>query len=458
MTTPRTKLNKSDLKIYPSERLTDNDDGGGLALGTPLTGADNELFDPISSIQRINGGMMTRLVYAGVQRADDEPLLGAFTAITKPPKDPSVSYLLTRAGKFGEVRGEIIKSIEAYSVATIESRMTLLSTHSKNSRIVQAYQSVGEPLPLVGDRYCLRQDKKGYEQAEQYVQITSVSSETRTFTDDKGNFEKIVVKMEITQPLTHAFIGANYPSRTYIDNPCKIRETHVADAGAYYGIKPLTKAIRAGMMSVQVPSLMEKLVPTTQSETLLTDLTASGLTVALFDGAKDNVTLTINSTQNSLYTGSAILPNSLMISTVGDNITDTDGTLTQNGQNVGTVDYAHGFINLNSMYVRSVSFRPASSADVVSDTAKIIVSENTQSYNYIVSLPNPSNVSVQYRSQGKWYRLPQGSQTHGSINLNPQTGTLSITCSELPDIGSAIVIYWGVICHFYQASRPCTEC
>lgn len=443
MTAPRTKLNKSDLKIYPSERLTDNDDGGGLALGIPLTGADNELFDPISSIQRINGGMMTRLVYAGVQRADDEPLLGAFTAITKPPKDPSVSYLLTRAGKFGEVRGEIIKSIEAYSVATIESRMTLLSTQSKNSRIVQAYQSVGEPLPLVGDRYCLRQDKKGYEQAEQYVQITSVSSETRTFTDDKGNFEKIVVKMEITQPLTHAFIGANYPSRTYIDNPCKIRETHVADAGAYYGIKPLTKAIRAGMMSVQVPSLMEKLVPTTQSETLLADLTASGLTVALFDGAKENITLTFYSTQNSLYTGSAILPNSLIISTVGDNITDTDGTLTQNGQNVGTVDYANGFINLNSMYVRSVSFRPASSADVVSDTAKIIVSENTQSYNYIVNLPNPSNVSVQYRSQGKWYRLPQGSQTHGSINLNPQTGTLSITCSELPDIGSAIVIYWG---------------
>lgn len=450
--TKRTKLNKSDLKIYPSERLTDNDDGGGLALGTPLTGADNELFDPISSIQRINGGMMTRLVYAGVQRDDDEPLLGAFTAITKPPKDPSVSYLLTRANKFGEVRGEIIKSIEAYSVATIESRMTLLSTQSKNSRIVQAYQSVGEPLPLVGDRYCLRQDKAGYERAEQYIQITSISSEERTFTEGDKTFNVVVIKMEITQPLTHAFIGANYPSRTYIDNPCKIRETHVADAGAYYGIKPLAKAIKAGMMSVQVPSLMEKLVPTTQSETLLTDLTASGLTTALFDGAKESVTLTINSTQNSLYTGSSILPNSLIISTNGDNITDTDGTLTQNGQAVGAVDYANGFVSLNSTYVRTATFTPASSADVVSDTAKIIVSENTQSYNYIVNLPNPSTVSVQYRSQGKWYRLTQGSQTHGSINLNPQTGTLSITCSELPDIGSAIVIAWGSTAIFTNRS------
>lgn len=25
----KTKINQSDLKIYPSERLTDNDDGGG---------------------------------------------------------------------------------------------------------------------------------------------------------------------------------------------------------------------------------------------------------------------------------------------------------------------------------------------------------------------------------------------------------------------------------------------
>ncbi|STZ07225.1 Uncharacterised protein [Moraxella caprae] len=441
--TKRTKLNKSDLKIYPSERLTDNDDGGGLALGTPLTGADNELFNPISSIQRINGSMMTRLVYAGVQRADDEPLLGAYTAITKPPKDPSVSYLLTRANKFGEVRSEIIKSIEAYSVATIESRMTLLSTQSKNSRIVQAYQSMGEPLPLVGDVYCLRQDKRGYETAEQYIKVISVSSEERTFYAGEKSFNKTVIKMEISQPLEHSFVGVEYPVQGHTDAPCKIRETHVADAGQYYGVKPLAKAIKAGMMSVQVPSLMEKLVPTTQSETLLADLTASGLTVALFDGAKEAITLTINSTQNSLYVGSAILPNSLIISAGSGNITDTDGTLTQNGQAVGAVDYASGLATFNSTYVNKVTFTPASVADVVSDTAKIIVSENTQSYNYIVNLPSPSTVSVQYRSQGKWYRLTQGSQTHGSINLNPQTGTLSITCSELPDIGSAIVIYWG---------------
>ena len=43
----QTKINRQDLKIYPSERLTQNDDGGGMPLGTPLTGALNELFQPI---------------------------------------------------------------------------------------------------------------------------------------------------------------------------------------------------------------------------------------------------------------------------------------------------------------------------------------------------------------------------------------------------------------------------
>ncbi len=448
----KTKLNKSDLKIYPSERLTDNDDGGGLALGTPLTGADNELFNPISSIARVNGGFALRLVYAGVQRDDDEPLLGAFTAITKPPKDPTVSYLLAKANKFGEVRKEIIQSIEAYSVATIESRMTLLSTQSKNSRIVQAYQSVGEPIPLVGDVYCLKQDKNGYEQAEQYIKVINISSETRTFTDDKGDFEKVVVKMEISQPLTYGFVGADYPSRYYIDNPCKVRETHVADAGAYYGIKPLVRAIKQNQMTVQVSSLMEKLVPTTQNETLLTDLLASGLTTALFDGAKEAVVLNVNTNASSLYAGSAIMPNSLLIQTNGESINDSGGTLYQGGQAVGAVDYYGGHITLNQMYVRSLTYRPASTPVQVADTAKIAISENTRSYNYVVNLPDPQvgTVSVAYRSQGKWYRLTDNGSgvlssgtNHGSGNLNLATGTLSITCGELPDVGSAIVITWG---------------
>lgn len=151
----QTKVNQKDLKIYPSERLRQTDDGGGMPLGKPLTGALNGLFQPISSIARVNGAFYAVLEYMGVLRADDEPLIGAFAAITKPPSDPTVSYLMSKAGRFGESRAEALARIESFNTATTESRMKLLSTNYANSRVIQVYQRDSEALPLVGDVLCL---------------------------------------------------------------------------------------------------------------------------------------------------------------------------------------------------------------------------------------------------------------------------------------------------------------
>ena len=107
-----------------------------MPLGTPLTGALNELFKPIGSVARLNGAFFAVLEYMGVLRPDNEPLISPFACITKPPADPTVSYLLFKASRFGEMRAEILKRIEAYNVKTIESRMTLLSVQSKDSKVV----------------------------------------------------------------------------------------------------------------------------------------------------------------------------------------------------------------------------------------------------------------------------------------------------------------------------------
>ncbi len=216
MTTQRTKISQSDLKIFSSERLTDNADGGGMPLGTALTGKPNELFNPISSIARVNGAFNARLTYQGVQREDDEVLIGAYSAITRPPKDKNVSYLLFPA-VFGETRAEAIERIEANKVKTIESRMILFSTQSQNSKIVQAYQRVEEPLPVVGDTFCLTQNMDGYPKVEQYIQVVSVESVVRTFIDPQTNkpFQKMVIKMEISSPLVADFIGVK-PTQNHL--------------------------------------------------------------------------------------------------------------------------------------------------------------------------------------------------------------------------------------------------
>lgn len=480
MATPETKINRSDLQFFPSERLTDNDDGGGMPLGTPISGEANELFNPISSIARINGGFYARLVYAGVQRADDEPLIGAFAAITKPPSDPTVSYLMFPATKFGELRHEILDRIEAFNVASIESRMTLLSTQTQRSRLVQAYQRVGEPLPLVGDVYCLRQDKAGFPQVEQYVQVASVKSEDRTFTEKSGggtkDFTVTVVKLEITQALDYDFIGIDYPKEGAGGAPCKIRETSVADAAQYHGIKPIDAPIEKDKQSIKIPTLMEKLVPTNQIETFLTDLNAAGERQTLFDGSKTGtdgiVTLTVNRTHSaggntSIYLGNAAVPGTVAIASASGTITDDGNTLKLNNVAVGTISAASGEILINSATfsgsISSVSFRPAGSELQIADTRSEVVTINNRSNIWSVNIDPPPAVGslmASYRAQGRWYdlrddgtgKLVGASQAHGSGNVNFVTGSAELTTGELPDVGSAIIWSWGTRARYFNRS------
>lgn len=461
----KTALTRQDLQIYLTERLTDADDGGGLMTKTALTDEENQLFNPISDVARTMGAFHARSVHAAVRRPDDTPLGGAYVILSEPPKTQNVSYLLFRGIKYGEERRDIVPRIEAYSVGTIESRMTLLSVQSRGSRVIQAYQRQGEPLPLIGDVYCLRQDKKGYAQYEQYIQVIKVSSEDRTFTDPTGkDFVRTVVKMETSTALEQDMLGIDYPVLGYGDAPCKIRETHVADSAQYYGVKALSADAVSGAMKIRVPSLMEKLVPTSQVETSLVDLTAAGQRQVLVDNAIKGddgfITQTLRlrtlNIDEVIHLGRAIVPDSL---TIKGNITanDVGGTLVNasSQESIGTVDYARGEIRF-SVYtsgISTVSFRPAVSELKVSDTTKIDISINNRSYNYVLAInpiPAPASLLVSYRAQGRWYDLYDDgsgalrgfSAAHGSGALNYASGTVTLTCGELPDVGSSILFAW----------------
>ena len=151
-----TRLTQQDLQIYPSQRMTDTPDGGGLMVGQPLTGEDNEIFPPVSDVDRTMGSLDARLLYPAVLRNDSEPLYGGHFVITEPPTSENVSFLAFKARNYGESRADIMPRIEAYSVPTVESRMTLMGRHLAGVRLVQAYQREEAPLPKVGERYCLQ--------------------------------------------------------------------------------------------------------------------------------------------------------------------------------------------------------------------------------------------------------------------------------------------------------------
>lgn len=441
-----TKINQSDLQFFPSERLDDTDEGGGQPLGTPVQGKANEIFAPISSIARVNGDFDNLLMYGGVRRADKEPLYGAFVAITKPPADRNVSYLLF-GGEFGELRKDGIKRIENYSTSTIESAMTLLSNPARGSKIIQAYQRVGEKLPQAGDVYCLRQDKNGYADLTQYVQIVKVEATERTFTDEQGDFVRVVVKMEITQPINHDFIGVDYPMRRYADAPTKVRETHVADAGQYFGIKPIVQAVKAGSSSVKVASITEKIVPTATVETVIADQRAVNLAPVIKPTATP-ITLGMNITNTTVHLP-PVSPHTL---TTPNGITDQNGKLIKDAQPIGTIDYATGELRFETAtpFVNP-TFAPALVHTPFIDTYRIDIDLKNRSYNHVITLPNVGSLTVSYMAQGKWYELKDNgsgvlvgaSKEHGTGTVNYRTGTVTLTCGLMPDVGSAIIFGAG---------------
>ncbi len=463
---PTTKINRSDLQIFASERLTDEDDGGGFPTAIALTGKPNELFNPISNIARVNGSFELRLVYQGMQLANDEMLIGAFSAITQPSLDENVSYLMFPVDKFGASRADIVNRVEAHSVATIESRMTLMSIQTKNSKFVQAYQEVGEPLPVVGETFCIDQSGEKLETAMQFIKVESVESEYRTFTSPSGQkFSKTVVKITTTDKLLYDFYGIDYPVEGYANPSCKLKETQQVNAAQYYGVKPLKKAINKATKSLQVSSIFEQLVPTNKIEEPMVDrqigmrnmLIASGK-----DGDDGVATISMRSyiPANEAYTvylPTAISAGSITLSASKVSIIERDGYLVQNGNKVANIDYQNGcikFYSTNRFYLYSISYRPATKHNQVSHTAKIDINLANQGTNYNLTLnpaPAVGSLMVSYRSQGRWYdlyaddlgKLGGTSDKHGSGNINHATATASISCGALPDLGSSILFAWA---------------
>lgn len=88
-------ISATDVKLLKSQRLTDEDDGGGRATGVAVEdGQENNLFPDISRLDRTLGRIGLRKAYAGVLAENADAYLGAHSILTKGPSDPRVSVVL----------------------------------------------------------------------------------------------------------------------------------------------------------------------------------------------------------------------------------------------------------------------------------------------------------------------------------------------------------------------------
>lgn len=387
-------IEKTDIVFFESERLTDEDDGGGRETATIVVdGQSNNLFPDISRLDRVYGRVNLRKVFLRVNNDTRDVYYGAHVILTKAPSDEKVSAVLFQTQNPDDERTAAKDFVESYVTQGTLHTLRLLGNQLYGQRSITAYQQIAERSPGIGDVLCLVQAEGLSNQAMQFVRINSLEYEDRTFIreyvsgDPCNTFVRRVYTIGITSPLAHTFSAGEATCLTTIDtNFAKVRYTTVADAATYYGVTNLAENIELGAMEIKVDSIYQQLVPSSRGEAILADILAGGLV-----GQKMN----------------------------------------SGGEAFTVIGPAH--------------------------TQSIKVTLANRAYSYVLNcLPIPAvgAVAVHWRVMGKWYSISDTGNGTGALTgdgtgiINYNTGTLQITLQALPDVGTQVLATWATKLHF----------
>lgn len=457
-------IETKDLVFFESERLTDNEDGGGKYNGKIIEdGESNNAFDDISEVDRL-GNVSMRKVFAAVTTNNTEKLMGATVFISKNPQDSAVSALLFDTNSWTDTRKNAQNRVENYLAKGAKAAGTPLDTHWKGMKALQVAMFPVETEAQVGDAICLVSNEGKLNQHEQYVRITEVSTRTSVLIYNQQEVEYKIAIYQLSDALDTDFVGLS-AEQWYVGTKSTtiIRETLVADTGKYCGSANLAEDAFVGEQTVIADTIYRQIVPSAQAESQLINISAAGEAIALVAAKSDTITkaynVIVNQTQ-ALYLGSAVLPKSVSFTLFNSAVTDEGGEL-KNANNVyvGTIDYKNGMITWNAnagtgTTTLNITFKPAAAVTAPVESELIMVNQQNNSFNWIrnlVPLPAPGSVQVSYQVGGNIYPLNDNGTgklsgvdaAYGIGSIDYDNGTVSITTGELPDVGSGILITWS---------------
>ena len=466
-----------DVKLVASQVMDDVAEGGGAPTSNVIVdGASNSLFNDISELDRAGGRVNLRKVFASIQTDTTDTYLGGNVVVSDPPVDPRVAVTIFSTEEVFDRRTNARDRIEAYLNKGSMWNGFLLENHIAGQRSIQLFQRVGSELPTIGKTLFLVMNEGLANEYSQYIRITRIESETRTFSYGSGSsiqdYQAVVVTCDLSDALRYDFPGSP-PDRlfTMASGKTKTRDTVVADAAKYCGVVKTTQPVSIGDVAASVTSVFTQLVPSAQTETPLLDLTAGGTSETLIESDNGTVSYTTSVAFNAstvLTVGNSIQPGTLSITVSGATLVDNGGDLLSGATVVGTVNYGRGQVALASSAPtysgsKTITFRPAAAPIRVADTAGIRVDIESRSYNYILTIvpsPSPGTIQVSYRAQGKWYDLRDNgagvlkgaSPEYGVGTVSYTTGTVAVTLGALPDVGSEIVYAWGGKANYFNRS------
>lgn len=458
----------ADLNFFLTERMTDESDGGGRMTATKVvSGADNQIFDDISDVDRAAGDVSIRKIVAAVTSPNTAKYLDAGVVVFREPTDPATSVLIFSTGSLYDLRADLKNRLEQSITRGARYNGWLWGSHLIGQRALSLWQRVEAPLPAINSRIELVKFSGGTEVASQFCWITRVTDTVQTIYEVYNGatvlFQVRALTLEIAEPLAVAFTGPE-PSRA---DPAASTATSLiyqtrynAEAVPLFGVRPLVVAAGVGDFTVKIDDLYSPMIPTAFSETALPDVTPGGDSPALI-GANASTISFSTTTQcinpdASLFCGTGILPGTLSIAVSGSTLTDANGSAILSGNAIGTVDYGNGVIHWNSSCPnygtanKVVTFKPAARPLQVAETAAQVVTAENRGFVWVLTLtpiPAPGTLRISYRVNNQWYtiqdqgggQLSGADSSYGSGTLNVATGTATITTGALPDVGSEIL-------------------
>jgi hypothetical protein len=452
--------------------MSDVPEGGGAITGQlVVSGVSNNIFDDISSIDRVYGAVHMRKVFPAVQTQNTDRYFGSHVIISKLPGDSKIGVNLFNTSDYFDRRPTAKNRVENYRARGPRYSGYLWSTQYLGSRAITIFQGETAAIPGIGDVLELVSAT-----ASQAIKITKLVSSMQTFTDGIGPYQRRILEIIISDALTADFVGSQM---TRVDpettTPALIYKTVIANAARYYSARPLAQSAALGALSLKVDTIYSQVVPSSQAELALIDVTAASNTLLVIDASTNTTTVALGGVYSQVfarYLGSPVLPGSVSIDMLGFSFTlvDRSGTLTRTSDNkaYGVIIYATGEVRFNFPVAlgggaMNATFRPAAAPIRLADTAAVAVTSANRGYVWTINLnppPQPGSLSVSYRALNTWYEL-RDDGTGGLIaeelgigtgSVNYSTGSVVLTTAALPDADSEIIYAWGKAADFFNRS------
>lgn len=465
-------ITEADIKLVESERMSDTTDGGGRRTSREIAdGVIGNVFPKISRLDSVYGRINMRKVYGWIDTPSLEMYAGAHAIITDAPNNPAVHCTIFTTGSDFDVRTQARDRIESHTIAGPESRMRLYGRQLMLQQAIAVYQRVEEPLPEIGDVLCLSHEVGGVTIKQQFVRVTELSHDVRSFEDTTGEYQRRVITLRLSSTLRYEFTGDEYPARLVSQGTgtTRVRTTTVADASRYYGIRNLTDDGAVGALELNVDSIFAHLVPTTQRETpvSLAEISGAGQMIRASDTPRTEPVAEASTANMSWTTTRPIYPGTLTFTQGGGGYPHHDdghGNIIRELDDavVGTVDYEAGQVTHTSLVAVSIGFEatyvPAARLSQPAHTRRIPITLATRGTVYVETLlpvPAPGTTQLDFRAVDRWYRLRdvgagqmQGDDpAYGVGTIDYVTGALIVTLGALPDVGSSILLAWGSPTH-----------